>query len=123
MPSFADVFLEQNEQGAEVVFSTEFLTSVYTSSYASFFTARADKEPSTTPGITWNGWGSNAVGSLLPGMFEPNDLRKDQTIVNTNWLNDNKPFVTNYWNFGPKFWDFKNPRAASAKDFFNYALC
>lgn len=115
--NFADIWLEENERGKEVIFSIEFMKSVYTSSYASFFTPRGDKEPSTTPGVTWNGWGSNAVGSLLPGMFEDGDIRKEQTVVNKNWLDGNKPFVTNEWNFGPKFWDFNNPRAASAKDF------
>lgn len=117
MSDFADVFKEENEQGTEVVFSVEFMKNVYTHSHASFFTARGDKEPSTTPGVTWNGWGSNSVGSLLPGLFEAGDLRKDQTVVDKNWLDGNKPFVTNHWNFGPKFWDFNNPRAASAEDF------
>ncbi len=116
MPNFADIWLEENEQGKEVVFSTEFLKSVYTNSRAAFFTPRADKEPSASS-VKWNGYGSNAVGSLLPGLFEPGDLRKDQTVVDKNWLDGNKPFVTNHWNFGPKFWDFKNSQAASAKDF------
>lgn len=117
LPNFADVFTEVNEQSNEVVFSVEYLKNVFTHSHASFFTARGDKEPSSTPGVTWNGWGSNSVGSLLPGMFEAGDLRKDQTVVDKNWLDGDKPFVTNYWNFGPKFWDFGNPRAASAEDF------
>lgn len=117
MPNFADVFLEENDRGPEVVFSVEFMPSVYTSSHASFFTTRSDYEPSTTPGKTWNGWNSNAVGSLLPGMFEPNDLRKEQTVINKNVLDHDKPFLRSTWNFGPKFWDFNNPRALSAKDF------
>lgn len=117
LPDFAQVFLESNEQSEEVVFSVEFLQNVRTSSFASFFTARADKEPSSTPGLVWNGWGSNAVATGLITFFEEGDERKDQTVVNTNWLDGNKPFVTNPWNFGPKFWDFDNPRAQSAKDF------
>lgn len=114
---FGDVFLEENEAGKEVVFSVAFMAGVGTSSYASFFTARSDQESSSTPGKSWNGWASNRVGSLLPDMFEQGDLRKDQTIINVNVLDNNKPFIKNYWNFGPKFWDFNNPRAASAKDF------
>ena len=111
MSNFADIWLEENEQGIEVVFSTEFLKSVYTCSRPAFFTPRGDKEPSSTS-VKWNGYGSNAVGSRLPGMFEPGDLRKDQTVVDKNWLDGNKPFVTNQWNFGPKFWDFKNSQAS-----------
>lgn len=116
MTNFGDVFLLKNEQGIEVVFSIEFMTNVYTNSNSSSFTPRPDQEPSTTPGVVWNGWGSNRPGSRLPGMFEPGDLRKDQTVVDKNWLDANKPFVTNHWNFGPKFWNFDNPRGTSAKD-------
>lgn len=117
MPSFANVFLEENDRGPEVVFSVEFLPSVYTSSHASFFTTRSDYESSTTSGKTWNGWNSNAVSSLLPGMFESGDLRKEQTVIDVNVLDQNKPFKRATWNFGPKFWDMINPRALSAKDF------
>ena len=117
MQNFGDVFLEENEAGIEVVFSVEFLANVGTSSYASFFTTRSDYEKSTTPGKTWNGWASNRVAEGLPGMFEEGDLRKDQTVINVNVLDNNKPFERDDWNFGPKFWDFNNPRAASAKDF------
>jgi hypothetical protein len=119
MPNFIDVFSLQNEQGPEVVFSVEFLKDVATSSWAAFFTTRGDWEPSSTPGVTWNGYNSNAVGSLLPGMFEPGDLRKAQTIVNVNMLDGNKPFLTSPtgWEFGPKFWNFTDPKAKSTKDF------
>lgn len=117
MPNFADVMLEVNERGIEVVFSTEFKTNVYTSSHASFFTPRSDWESSSTHGITWNGWSGNFVASGLPSSFEPGDLRKDQTVTNVNVLDGNKPFIRAEWYFGPKLWDLKNPRAASTKDF------
>lgn len=117
MQDFTDVFLEENESGEEVVFSVEFLESVGTSSYASFFTTTSGYESSTTPGKTWNGWSSFRVAFGLPGMFEEGDLRKDHTVIDVNVLDKNKPFVKDDWNFGPKFWDFNHPRAASAKDF------
>lgn len=117
MPDFRDVFLEKNETGVEAVFTIEFLLNVGISSHASFFTPRADYESSSTPGVIWNGWSGNFVATGLPGMFEEGDIRKEYTLSNVNILDKNKPFKRAKWYFGPKFWDFNNPRAQSAIDF------
>ena len=68
LANFADLWLEANEQSDEVVFSTEYLKNVYTSSYGSFFTPSPGNETSTTPGVQYNGWGGQfAVGSAFAG--------------------------------------------------------
>lgn len=122
MQDFADIWLEDNEQGPEVVFSVEFKYPEMVYNHSKFNSPRKDRE-----GDPWYGFGSNEPTNDpdkgLASMFEENDKRKYITVTDINpytnepWRFQNTPSTARRWYFGPKFWDFVNKSTGSSNDF------
>jgi hypothetical protein len=108
LPAYGDIFLEANEKNAEIIFSVEFKGLLIGTWRQSFYTPASAVE--NIPDFA--GYGDLFPTKYFIGLFEANDLRKPQILMD-NWKG--KQLTRTY--FGPKFLDVGAPVRESGKDF------